>query len=81
MVGKIISHYKIFKRLGQGAMGEVYLADNTKLNRKTALKFLPLIVKSTEEDKTRFVQEAQAAALDHSNIVTIYGIDKHEGNM
>jgi len=82
MINKTISHYKILEKLGQGGMGEVYLADDTKLKRKTALKFLPLNAISTEEDKIRFVQEAQAAAsLNHSNIATIYGIDEHGGNM
>ncbi len=80
MIGNTISHYKILQKLGQGGMGEVYLAEDTKLKRKTALKFLPLNAISTEEDKSRFVQEAQAAAsLNHPNIATVYGIDEHEG--
>ena len=80
MIGKSVSHYKILEKLGEGGMGIVYLAEDTKLKRKTALKFLPSNTISSEEDKTRFVQEAQAAAsLNHPNIATVYGIDEHEG--
>ncbi len=82
MLGKTISHYKILEKLGEGGMGIVYLAEDTKLKRKTALKFLPSNTISSEEDKTRFIQEAQAAAsLNHPNIATVYGIDEHEGDM
>lgn len=82
MIGKKISHYKILKELGRGGMGVVYLAEDTKLKRKTALKFLPSNALIQEEDKIRFIQEAQAAAsLNHTNIATVYGIDEHEGEM
>jgi serine/threonine-protein kinase len=75
VVGKTIAHYKIIKKLGTGGMGEVYLAEDLKLKRKVALKFLPPFLSTSEEDKQRFIQEAQtASALDHPNIYTIFDI-------
>jgi serine/threonine-protein kinase len=82
MIYNIISHYKILEKIGEGGMGEVHLAEDTKLKRQVALKFLSSKSISGEEDKSRFMREAQAAAaLNHSNIATIFEIDEHEGNM
>ena len=79
MIGKTISHYRILEELGGGGMGVVYKAEDIKLKRNVALKFLPHDLTRDRTAKQRFIQEAQAASsLDHPNICNIHGIDETE---
>ena len=78
--GTTFSHFKILSEVGKGGMGEVYLAQDTKLNRKVAIKFLNEKYSEDKEKLKRFIQEAQAtSALNHRYILTVYEIDEFEG--
>ena len=77
VTGTKLGRYEIRAQIGEGGMGEVYLAQDTKLDRKVALKILPADVAAHSDRMKRFVQEAKAAsALNHPNIITIHAIDE-----
>ncbi len=80
MIGTTLAHYKILEKIGSGGMGDVYLAEDTKLDRKVALKVLPPEMAESEQRRARFKREAKAlAALDHPNIVQVFSVEEAEG--
>jgi serine/threonine protein kinase len=82
MIGSTISHYRILEKLGEGGMGVVYKAQDLKLDRPVAIKFLPQQSTASDESKARFIQEAKAtAALNNPNILSVYDIDEQDGKL
>ena len=80
MIGRTLSHYTILEKLGSGGMGDVYVAEDTELSRKVALKVLPMEMAESEERRARFKREAKAiASLNHPNIVHVYSVEEAEG--
>ena len=79
VVGQTLAHYKILKKIGSGGMGDVYLAEGTKLDPKVALKVLPPALAESVERRARFTREAKAiAALNHPNIVHVYSVEQDD---
>jgi serine/threonine-protein kinase len=82
MIGKTILHYKILEELGRGGMGVVYLAEDSRLERQVAIKFLPRNITGISDERKRFEIEAKAAAaLNHPNIATIYAIEESDSEL
>ena len=79
-IGQNLLHYRIEKKIGKGGMGEVYVAEDTKLQRRVALKVLPPEMAAAPDRRARFEREARAvAAFNHPNIVTLHSVEQAEG--
>src|SRR3954470_10439588 len=82
MIGKIVAHYRITAKLGAGGMGEVFLAEDTRLERKAAIKFLPSDMAASPERRQRFLNEARAASsLNHPHICVVYDVGETEDGL
>ena len=79
MIGQTISHYRVLSKLGAGGMGDVFVAEDTRLDRKVAIKLLPAEFTRNAENLSRFIQEAKAAsALNHPNIITVHDVGESD---
>ena len=79
-IGQLVSHYRLLEKLGEGGMGTVYLAEDTRLGRPVALKFISQALLKEKNSRNRLVREAKAAAaIDHPNVASVYEIDEVEG--
>ena len=82
MIGKTVAHYRITSKLGAGGMGEVFLAEDTRLERKAAIKFLPAEFAEDPERRARFLKEARAAsALNHPHVCVVYDVGETEAGL
>ena len=82
MIGKTVGHYHITARLGAGGMGEVFLADDTRLERKAAIKFLPAEMAANPDRRKRFLNEARAAsALNHPHVCIVYDVGETDDGL